>query len=165
MQPEDLEQVIALIAVLHIETSYRQIAMGWPDVIGFLTAAQMRRTALVLVAEHKGKITGVLLAKVEPFWFADQASGARVASDLMFYSQRAGDGLAMLKRFVEWAFSVPRVVRVEMAVSTGQASLERMAKLYLRAGLRQEGSLFVVNHPQYQQVLDETVGPNMGEAA
>lgn len=163
MQPEDLEGVIALIAVLHIETPYRQIEMDWHGIIAFLTAAQMRRTALILVAEHEGKITGLMLGKVEPFWFADQAAGARVASDLVFYSRFAGDGPRMLRRFIAWAFSVPRVVRIEMAVSTGQADLGRMAKIYERVGLRQEGSLFVMNHPMYQQILDDTVGPKMAE--
>lgn len=165
MQPEDLEQVLALIAVLHIETPYRQIEMDWHGIIAFLTVAQMNRTALILVAEHEGKVTGVMLAKVEPFWFADQRNGARVASDLMFYSKFAGDGPRMLRRFIAWAFSVPRVVRIEMAVSTGQAKLERMAKIYTRVGLQQEGSLFVMNHPMYQQILDETVGPKMSEVA
>lgn len=165
MQPEDLEQVLALIAVLHIETPYRQIEMDWHHIIGMLTAMQVNRTAIVLVAEHEGKITGLTIGRVEPYWFADQKSGARVASDLMFYSKFAGDGPRMLRRFVAWAFSVPRVVRIELAVSTAQASLERMAKIYKRVGLVQEGSVFVMNHPMYQQILDETVGPNMGEAA
>lgn len=155
MKPTDMEQVCALLAKLHIETPYRCIAPDWPTIINALQAATVMRAGLVLVAEHAGEITGVMMAVAQPLWWVDQQQGARVASDMVFYSRRYGDGRKMLRKMVEWAFASPRVVRIEMAVSSGQAGSRVMKRLYESEGFTLEGMMFVLNHPRYQSVLDE----------
>jgi RimJ/RimL family protein N-acetyltransferase len=54
---------------------------------------------------------------------------------------------------VEWAFTVPRVVRIEMAVSSGQGNIPTMRRLYESCGFVLEGTLFTRNHPKYNEAL------------
>jgi hypothetical protein len=55
---------------------------------------------------------------------------------------------------VDWAFMVPRVVRIEMAVSSGQADINVMRRVYESEGFKLEGSLFTRNHPKYDAALN-----------
>lgn len=154
MRPDDLERSVALLEILRQHTPYRCLVPDWSQVINMLVMSYSWNTCLALVAEHDNKLTGILLASAVPIWWADQKVGPRIASDLLFYSQRAGDGRVMLRKMVEWAFNTPRVVRIEMAVSSGQADIKVMRRLYEREGFALEGTLFVRNHPKYQEALD-----------
>jgi hypothetical protein len=146
--PEDINQVIGLLEALRQETPYRCIKPDWPQIVNVVTNASSKRTGLVLVAEHDGKITGVLIAIAQTLWWQEDRTGARIASDLIFYSKRLGDGRRMLRQMIDWAFTVPRVVRVECGISSGQ-NPERMEALYLSAGFVREGTFYVCNHPRY----------------
>lgn len=151
----DLEQVFLLGNHLRQKTAYRCIVPDVERALGAIIEMAARPTRhLALVAEHKGIITGVLLASIETLWFVDQQKGAQIASDILFYSRYPGDGRKMLEKMKEWAFGLPRVVRIEMAVSSG-VRLDRIKPFYEAAGFKQEGSLFVMNHPNYSQVLGE----------
>jgi RimJ/RimL family protein N-acetyltransferase len=88
----------------------------------------------------------------ETLWWQNPQTGARIASDLIFFSQRMGDGRKMLAAMIEWAFGVPRVVRVECGISSGINS-ERLEKLYTSVGMSKEGTQFVINHPKYYAAL------------
>lgn len=89
------------------------------------------------VAVHDQKLTGVLLGVAAPLWWSDK----RYASDLIFYSERAGDGLKLLRHFVAWARTVPRVVEISCGQSSG-IEVERTAVLYRRAGFSHVGGLW-----------------------
>lgn len=149
---EDISSVVSLLDALRSMTPYRCIKPDWPTITNTLCAAASRPGGKVLVAEHDGVITGVLVAVAQTLWWQDEKRGARVVSDLIFYSKRMGDGRRLLSKMIEWAFEVPRVVRVECGISSGQ-NIDRLERLYLSCGLVKEGSFFVANHPKYAQAL------------
>ncbi len=149
---DDIDQVVGLLAILHLRTPYRCVKPDWPEVVQLIAGASSRRGGKVLVAEHDGKITGVLIAVAQTLWWQNAGTGARVVSDLIFFSQRVGDGRRMLKQMIAWAFTVPRVVRVECGISSGQ-DVQRLEQLYVDCGLVREGTSFVVNHPKYEAAL------------
>jgi hypothetical protein len=151
--PDDLQPSIHLLDALRCHTPYRVCRPDWGVVMQTLTACMNPSFGQVLVAEHDRKLTGILIATVANIWWADQTSGPRTASDLVFHSQRYGDGRRMLEMMTEWAFSVPRVIRIEMAVSSGQGSIATAKRLYESAGFVMEGTLFTKNHPHYNQIL------------
>ena len=150
--PEDIQQVIKLLETLRRRTPYRAIVPDWPEIVRVITACSNKRSGLVLVADHDGRITGLLIAVAQVLWWQNERAGARIASDLIFYSQRPGDGAKMLKGMIEWAFSVPRVVRIECGISSGE-DVEALQKLYLDAGFKKDGTRFVMDHPKYAEAL------------
>jgi hypothetical protein len=151
---EDMKQICVLLEILRLQTPYRAVVPSWEMILDTLLKLIMRKDGLALVAEHDGKMTGVLLATAQPLWWVHPMAGARIASDLVFYSQRYGDGRRMLRQMVDWAFGTHRVIRIEMGVSSGQAPLDVMRRLYASEGFALEGSFFVRNHPNYQAMLD-----------
>jgi hypothetical protein len=153
--PGDIKMVLGLLEALRQRTPYRCIKPDWPDIVNVISNASAKRTGLVLVAEHHGVITGILIAVAQTLWWQNEQTGARIASDLIFHSRKMGDGTRMLKAMIEWAFSIPRVVRVECAISSGEDA-ERLESLYLKAGMHKEGTLFVANHPKYEAALSGT---------
>lgn len=151
--PGDIQQVLGLLEVLRQNTAYRAIKPDWPDIVNTITNAANKRAGLVLVAEHAGVITGLLIAVAQTLWWQSPDTGARIASDLIFFSKRMGDGKRMLQQMIDWAFTVPRVIRVECAISSG-IHVSRLEGLYLSCGMHKEGTQFVVNHPKYSAALD-----------
>lgn len=151
--PDDIDQVLGLLEALRRRSPYRVVKPDWPTIVQVVTTAAAKRTGLVLVAEHDGKITGLLIALATTLWWADPKFGARTASDIIFYSLRMGDGKRLLQRMISWAWSIPRVVRVECAVSSGEEA-SKVVPLYLAAGFHLNGTLLVANNPRYQAALD-----------
>lgn len=154
MQPDDLQPVIRLLDRLRIATPYRACRPDWGVVVQTLMLCMNPAQGLVLVADHDGELTGILIATVATLWWADQNEGPRMASDLVFYSNRFGDGRRMLAQLVAWAFDVPRVIRIEMAVSSGMGTMATAQRLYESAGFQLEGTLFTMNHPKYNAILE-----------
>lgn len=89
------------------------------------------------VAEHDGQISGVILGVAERMWFSNQ----RVASDLMFYSERPGAGYWLLRRFMQWAWSVPSVGQIMLGQSSG-LEIDAVENLYRRLNFRKVGGLY-----------------------
>lgn len=152
LECEDLEKVFVLGNKLREKTSYRCIVPDWERALGAIIKMAGEARSLALVAEHDKQITGVMLCTTTSLWWVDQQKGAQVASDVMFYSKYPGDGRKMLERMKKWAFSLPRVIRIEMALSS-ESRLERVKPFYEAAGFKLEGSLFVLNHPRYEELL------------
>lgn len=150
---DDLGPLIQLLSGLHARTPYRHIEPDWPVVTRVLLNAAAKRDGFLRVAEHGGRLTGVLLAVAERLWWQDERTGARIASDLAFHSLWRGDGRRLLRQMVDWAFALPRVVRIECAISSGEDA-ERLSGIYLETGFRKEGTIFVLNHPKYEAVLN-----------
>lgn len=150
--PSDLEQLVILLERLRLDTDYRAVTPDWDHIINLLIVKSQRKDGLIVVAEHAKQLTGVLIGTAETLWWVNQGNGARIASDLVFYSERFGDGRQLLRAFSEWAFDVSRVVRIEMGVSS-KAPLSIMRRLYTAEGFVQQGSFFVKNHPRYADML------------
>lgn len=149
---DDIDQVIGLLEHLRQQTPYRCINPHWPTIVNTITVASSKRAGCVLVAEHNQKITGIIIAVAQTLWWQEERTGARVASDLIFYSQRLGDGKRLLEAMTEWAFSVPRVVRIECGISSGE-DVDRVESIYLSCGFVKEGTMFIRNHPKYEAAL------------
>lgn len=151
IRPEDMKPILDLLDQLRRRTPYAHIKPDFPEAVRVITLAAAKRDGFVMVADHGGEITGVMLAIVVPLWWQSEKTGARIASDLAFYSKRIGDGAKLLAAMIEWAFSVPRVVRIECGVSSGE-NIEQVERLYRMAGFQLEGTRFVLDHPKYHAV-------------
>lgn len=92
------------------------------------------------VAEHGGRITGVLLGIVDNYWF----SMDRYASDIAFFSRRRGDGAALLARFKEWADN--KSATLLMGQSSGQ-HMDATRRFYESQGLVCVGHVFMGERP------------------
>lgn len=148
-----MQQLVNLLDALRKTTSYRAIKVDWMRVVATITAyATSPMEGFVRISEIDGKVVGCLIGTVQPLWWVTAKEGACVASDLIFHTARGRDGRALLRSFVDWAFKVPRVIRVEMGVSA-DTELNLMERFFRSQGFKREGTLFVMNHPQYQAAL------------
>lgn len=148
-----MQPLVNLLDALRRTTSYRAIKVDWMRVVATITALATTPTeGFVRVSEIDGKIAGCLIGTVQPLWWVAAKEGACVVSDLVFHTAKGRDGRALLRAFSEWAFKVPRVIRIEMGVSA-DTELKAVERFFRSQGFRREGTLFVMNHPQYQQAL------------
>lgn len=92
------------------------------------------------VAEHDGKITGVLLGVADHYWYSVE----RFATDFAFYSKRRGDGRELLTRFLEWAAS--KGATPLLGQSSGRHG-PGIHKLYTSMGLFPIGTLYMGEKP------------------
>ena len=77
-----------------------------------------------------------------PLWFSKKRS----ATDFITYAETPGDGYRMIRRFVRWAWSIPNVIEITLAQSSG-IDIERTAQLYELAGLQRVGNLYTAVRP------------------
>lgn len=134
----DLAQIMTLAnRVGDLSPYYRGIPRDRQGMVQTVTQCIASQFGCCLVAENDGRLTGVLLAQAVELWF----SKCRTATDLLFYSEIAGDGFRMAKAYSAWAWSVPRVCEVTMAQSTG-LDIERTTRLLRLAGFEHVGGVF-----------------------
>lgn len=101
--------------------------------------------SFVLVCEHEGKISGILIGVIDRLWYSEDM----IAHDLAFAVKPEVSGLyawLMVKQFMRWAKSKPGVVDITMQVSSGLGDTERVGALYETLGMKKMGgcySLFV----------------------
>lgn len=133
----DWPQLAALGERLLAKTPYSQTAMDREQALH--TYGQCLHSALgfAKVSVDGDKITGVLLGIVDRLWW----SKARYATDLVFYCEDGKSGLPLLRSFVTWAWTVPGVIEVTCAQSSG-IHVERTAVLYRRCGFTKVGDLW-----------------------
>lgn len=148
-----MQQMVTLLDGLRRNTSYRGIKVDWMRVVATITAlATNPLEGFVKVSEIDGRVVGCLIGTAQPLWWVSTTEGACVVSDLIFHTAKGRDGRALLRAFTEWAFKVPRVIRIEMGVSA-DTELKLMERFFRSQGFKREGTLFVMNHPQYQSAL------------
>ena len=141
-QTADLPQLIIVGRRLKAMSPYADVP---DDVLTFgNTLGQCINSAfgLALVAEHDDKITGFLLGAAVPLWFSKKRS----ASDIATYAESPRDGYRMIRQFVDWAWSIPNVIEITMAQSSG-FEIERSGKIYERMGLVRVGALYTAVRP------------------
>lgn len=145
IRPDDLMPLLALCAELHERAvHYSELPWHRPTVSRmFQHAISAAPTSCCFVAEHDDKVTGFLLGVAQEYWWAEPGKGPRVASDLLFYSKRHGDGPQLVDAFLEWAAGVPRVRRVECGVSSGIRP-ERVARMYRDIGFIDNGTMHII---------------------
>lgn len=133
----DLPGILGLMRKLQPKTPYGDIPIDVQSVAQVLGQCVSSAFGFAVVAQHNGEITGFMLGAAQPIWFSKK----RQATDFMVHSDRAGDGYFMIKRFMKWAWSVPQVVEITLAQSSG-IDIDRTTELYERAGLHRVGSIF-----------------------
>ncbi len=102
----------------------------------------------ILLAEHDiDVITGFIMVAAEPYWWDNPRSGRRHVTDWAFYSQRAGDGLKMLNIVTEWAWSLPRVIEVNIARNFTNAE-GQATKVFRAAGFKRAGAMYTCKKPK-----------------
>ncbi len=89
------------------------------------------------VTERGGRVSGVVVGIAQQLWFSRQ----RQATDLMITASHPGDGIRLLRRFIDWGWSVPGVIEVACAQSSG-IEVGRTAKVYERVGFQRVGGVF-----------------------
>ena len=141
-QVADLPELLALGKRLLAKSPYSDVPV---DTLTFgSTLGQCIQSAFgfAMVAVHDGKITGMLLGAAMPLWFSKKRS----ATDFITYAETPGDGYRMLRRFVRWAWSMPNVIEITLAQSSG-IDIERTARLYEIVGLQRVGNLYTAVRP------------------
>lgn len=148
-QPGDVENVARLCMELHRRSVYRIAPPDMQTVLMSLARLTGTPNGYVRLAEHDGKVTGIIACIADEFWWAKPKEGPKYATDMLFYSKHRGDGVLMLKEAIAWAWSRPRVICFETAVSSGIEHPAATA-MYQSAGLQLQGSFWRINHPKLE---------------
>lgn len=138
----DLPQLLELGRRLHGLSPYPDVPIDVLTCGATLGQCISSAFGFALVAIHDGKITGFMMGAAVPLWFSKKRS----ATDFITYAETPGDGYRMIRRFVAWAWSIPNVVEITLAQSSG-IDIERTAGLYERVGLQRVGSIYTAVRP------------------
>ncbi len=136
-QVADLPGILEAGRRLQAKTPYRDIPVDIQTVGNTLGHCISNAFGFAMVAVTDKEITGFLLGCAVPLWF----SRMRSASDIVTHAENAGDGYKMIRAFVDWSWSIPNVIEITMAVSSG-IDTERTGVLYERVGLQRVGALY-----------------------
>lgn len=94
------------------------------------------------VAEHKGAVVGFFLAIKEPHWF----SRKKYATDLCFVldDQHGNYAASMIRKFIKWAKSDPKVTDIQLAISSGLDKDGRTGRMYQNLGFTPVGGVYAL---------------------
>jgi len=137
MQIADLPRVRACAERLQAKSPYADIPSDLRTFSSTIGQCINSAFGFAMVAERKGQIVGFMLGCAQPLWFSKKRS----ATDIVTYSEHPGDGLKLIRAFVDWAWSAPNVIEITMAQSSG-IDVDRTVKLYERVGLERVGNIF-----------------------
>ncbi len=142
----DIPYIIETGMRLHAKSGNEGVPMHKPTVFGVIRLFILARDKFFIVSERDEIIRGLLMASIEPFWWADPVRGRRYVTDWAFYSEIRGDGVLMLKALQEWSWMQPRVVEVASAtnVPKGRGVIDAM---YCEAGFNRVGGRYKVVRP------------------
>lgn len=144
---DDIALILDDIGIrLHARSGSAAAEIHRPTAFAVMRAFVHARDKLFIVAEHDEHLHGMLMASIEPFWWADPQRGRRFVTDWAFYSEVRGDGVLMLQAMTEWAWMQPRVIEVACAtnVPKGRGVVD---KLFERAGFERVGGRYKVSRP------------------
>lgn len=133
---QDLQQILALANKAGDLTPYAHVPRDRPTMAQAVTTCIASKFSCCFVSEHDGKLTGVLLAQAPELWFSKK----RAATDLLFYCE-SGDGIYLIREYLQWALALPGLVEVSLAQSSG-VEIERFEKLCEHAGMRKMGAVY-----------------------
>lgn len=110
----------------------------------FVANCAVNKASCAFIAEHEGKIVGMLLGKSEEYPYCKMT----YATDLAIYSEAPGAGRKLIERFEQWAFQERKVSQLILAVSHGGKSTNGVSALYKRLGYEHVGGLFTKQRQQ-----------------
>lgn len=132
---DDTADLLDFLEKYHKESSnLSDIPFVRKDCAQVLTAFMSSRDCYAKVAVRDDKITGLLFASLEPFFFNKRAAWA---SDLLFISN--GGGAQLLKDFKCWA-TAAGAHKIITGVSSGD---ERADQLIETLGFEKTGGMYV----------------------
>jgi hypothetical protein len=144
----DLPQVLELLGRLHAKLeSYVGAPLDRESLVFAFGRCVNDKRCAAFVAEHEGALVGVLLGITQELWF----STAREALDLVTYSERAGAGPLLVRRFARWAERIPRVVAVSIGQTSGLDDAGRYEQALLGLGFKRIG--FALQRPVSRRVM------------
>ncbi len=144
---EDIEGIIEIGTKLLNRSNNSEVPVSRYAVFHAIRMFVSAPDKTILVAQHGNRFTGLIMAATETYWWADQKSGRRYVTDWSFYSERAGDGLKMLNIITQWAWSLPRVIEVNIARNFTNA--EKQADIMFgEAGFERAGSIYTAKKPE-----------------
>lgn len=139
----DIDGIIKLCLAFHPRTNYAALTPDRQTMVDSITHLLSSRMGFVMVGQHLGKgITGVLAGQAVPYWFSREM----YATDMVFLSMHSGDGVRMLRRFILWAWEIPRVKDISMAISSG-IDVARTGRMLELVGFQNEGGLYTIQRP------------------
>ncbi|MAK37096.1 MAG: GNAT family N-acetyltransferase [Flavobacteriaceae bacterium] len=137
---DDIPSMIKLGKQLH-EESPRFMGMDYSEDKLFDLGKVVAEQGGLFIAEHEGKIVGMLVGLVSEHFFGHDL----MASDLTFYidkEHRGGTlGVRLMRQFEAWAKCMGARV-ISLGIST-EIDAKRTGELYLRMGYRVTGEMFV----------------------
>jgi hypothetical protein len=146
---DDLELIIEIGSKLLEVSNNNSVPICRHSVFSVIREFIRAPDKVVLLAEHDGIITGFIMAAAEVYWWDNQRSGRRYVTDWSFFSQRAGDGEKMLNIVTKWAWSLPRVIEVNIARNFTNAE-GTADQVFNRAGFKRAGAMYTAKKPEGQ---------------
>lgn len=147
---EDLESIIEIGTKLLESSNNSAVPVCRESVFRAVREFIRAPDKIILLADHDGVTTGFIMAAAETYWWDSQKSGRRYVTDWAFYSQRSGDGEKMLKIVNKWAWSLPRVIEVNIARNfINSESLADM--VFEMSGFERAGSMYTAKKPEGEQ--------------
>lgn len=138
----DMEAICELARELLEQSVYDGIEPD-PQKFKMLAANMMgdKTSRVILVVDDQDKPQGILLGLVEEYFF----SRRRYGTDLAIYVREGFRHLAprMVREFIHWAESKPRVDRIMLGVSSGIGDLDRIGRMYNQLGLSNIGGIYM----------------------
>jgi len=133
----DLPRIRSCAERLHKKSVYADVPSDLQTFSHTLGQCINNAFGFAMVSVQHGQIRGFMLGAAVPLWFSKKRS----ASDIVTYCESVGDGYRMIKAFRDWAWSIPGVIEITMAQSSG-IETERTGKIYERLGLERIGNLY-----------------------
>jgi hypothetical protein len=138
--PEDLPGIMALASEMHSETSFRVFSFDAGKAASEVLSCILNPDMLVVVAEDRGKILGIIAAYLQKPYFSEDLA----VYDHIWYVGEEGRGSLvgprLLKLVAEWA----RLCRAKAVFVTlgSDVSQDRVGKLVERLGYSRLGGYY-----------------------
>ena len=136
----DLKRILEIGEVTLIKAPAYPVDMDIPKTSYMVRRCISDKGMEAFVAEVNGEIVGFLLAMQEQHWFSKDC----YATDLAFcvLPEHADQAVWLLRRFIRWAKTFPKVKSIMLGVSSGLDIDGRIGELYQKHGLLSAGGLY-----------------------
>jgi hypothetical protein len=134
---EDIPAMLEMGRRAHARSRYCELAIDETTAKMNVAGMMTNKSQLVIVAERDGVLIGMLLGISVPWFFSSRS----YATDLLWYAERPGVGVRLMRRFITWALKDRKVDSIESSVSFG-GTLEQTREteeIYARLGFRRVG--------------------------
>jgi len=133
----DIPRLVELLEEMHARSKYAEYPVSKRKFKDLCMESIRSGNGCLFVSEDKGEIRGFIIGAVDDLYHVLRV---KYATDLFFYVSEQGKGAGQLvTQFIDWAIAKPDVVTIRMGATDAITDFNRVAKLYERKGLTQEG--------------------------